>query len=134
MGFSFYFFLPKSLKKRGSIFRFKRLFKVRPIVYTFENKSDVTIRELNRYFYEIYEKEEVNMDEMKLKLSTKFMRGMVSKLISKAVYKKLGYKVDIQLNDINVEFIDGETSIHADVDLRLDKEEFTKLIKSTNSE
>lgn len=74
------------------------------------------------------------MDEMKLKLSTKFMRGMVSKLIAKAVYKKLGYKVDIQLNDINVEFIDGETSIHADVDLRLDKEEFTKLIKSTNSE
>ena len=74
------------------------------------------------------------MDEMKLKLSTKFMRGMVSKLISKAIYKKLGYKVDIQLNDINVEFIDGETSIHADVDLRLDKEEFTKLIKSTNSE
>ena len=73
------------------------------------------------------------MDEMKLKLSTKFMRGMVSKLISKAVYKKLGYKVDIQLNDINVGFIDGETSIHADVDLRLDKEEFTKLIKSTNS-
>ena len=74
------------------------------------------------------------MDEMKLKLSTKFMKGMVSKLITKAVYKKLGYKVDIQLNDINVEFIDGETSIHADVDLRLDKEEFTKLIKSTNSE
>lgn len=74
------------------------------------------------------------MDEMKLKLSTKFMRGMVSKLISKAIYKKLGYKVGIQLNDINVEFIDGETSIHADVDLRLDKEEFTKLIKSTDSE
>ena len=74
------------------------------------------------------------MDEMKLKLSTKFMRGMVSKLIAKALYKKLGYKVDIQLNDINVEFIDGETSIHADVDLRLDKEEFTKLIKSTNSD
>ena len=133
MGFSFYFFT-KITEKRGSIFSFKRLFKVWPIVYTFENKSDVTIRELNRYFYERYEKEEVNMDEMKLKLSTKFMRGMVSKLISKAVYKKLGYKVDIQLNDINVEFIDGETSIHADVDLRLDKEEFAKLIKSTNSE
>ena len=74
------------------------------------------------------------MDEMKLKLSTKFMKGMVSKLIAKALYKKLGYKVDIQLNDINVEFIDGETSIHADVDLRLDKDEFAKLIKSTNSE
>lgn len=74
------------------------------------------------------------MDEMKLKLSTKFMRGMVSKLITKAVYKKLGCKVDIRLNDINAEFIDGETSIHADVDLRLDKEEFTKLIKSIKVE
>lgn len=72
------------------------------------------------------------MDEMKLKLSTKFMKGLLSKLIAKALYKKLGYKVDIQLNDINVEFIDGETSIHADVDLKMDKSEFTKIVKSTN--
>ena len=72
------------------------------------------------------------MDEMKLKLSTKFMRNLLSKLIAKALYKKLGYKVDIQLNDINVEFIDGETSIHADVDLKMDKGEFTKLIHSTD--
>ena len=27
------------------------------------------------------------MDEMKLKLSTKFMRGIVAKIISKSVYK-----------------------------------------------
>lgn len=72
------------------------------------------------------------MDEMKLKLSTKFMKNMLSKIITKALYKKLGYKVNIQLNDINVEFIDGETNIHADVDLKLDKDEFTKIVKSTN--
>lgn len=72
------------------------------------------------------------MDEMKLKLSTKIMRNLLSKLISKALYKKLGYKINIQLNDINVEFIDGETNIHADVDLKMDKGEFTKLINSTN--
>lgn len=72
------------------------------------------------------------MDEMKLKLSTKVMKNILSKIIAKVLYKKLGYKVYIQLNDINVEFIDGETNIHADVDLRLDKEEFTKIIKSTN--
>ena len=83
---------------------------------------------------EDYKKEETIMDMLMLKLSTKFMKGILSKIISRKVYKKLGYKIDIQLNDINVEFIDGETSIHADVDLRLDKEEFTKLIKSTNSE
>lgn len=72
------------------------------------------------------------MDEMKLKLSTKFMRNLLSKLIAKMLYKKLGYKIDIQLNDINVEFIDGDTSIHADVDLKMDKNEFTKLIHSTD--
>ena len=78
------------------------------------------------------EKEEVDVDEMKMKLSTKFMKNVLSKLISKALYKKLGYKIDIRLNDINVEFIDGETNIHADVDLKLDKEEFTKIIKSSD--
>ena len=72
------------------------------------------------------------MDEMKMKLSTKFMKNVLSKLISKALYKKFGYKIDIRLNDINVEFIDGETNIHADADLKLDKEEFTKIIKSSD--
>lgn len=70
------------------------------------------------------------MDEMKLKLSTTFMKSLLSKLITKALYRKLGYKIDIQLNYINVEFIDGETGIHADVDLKMDKSEFTKLIHS----
>ena len=69
---------------------------------------------------------------MKMKLSTKFMKNVLSKLISKALYKKFGYKIDIRLNDINVEFIDGETNIHADVDLKLDKEEFAKIIKSSD--
>ena len=32
-------------------------------------------------------------DEMKVNLSTKFMRNIVSKLIAKAIYKKFGYKV-----------------------------------------
>ena len=43
------------------------------------------------------------MDELKMNLSSKFMRGIVTKIISKAVYKKTGYKVEIDLNNINVE-------------------------------
>ena len=70
------------------------------------------------------------MDEMKLKLSTKFMRNMVSKLIAKAIYKKYGYKVDIQLNDLDVSIINGETSISTNVEVKLDNGEFTKIIKS----
>ena len=51
------------------------------------------------------------MDEMKVKLSTKFMRNIVSKLMSRAIYKKTGYKVDIQLDDLDIWSINGDTTI-----------------------
>lgn len=74
------------------------------------------------------------MDEMKVKLSTRFMRNMVSKLISKAIYKKLGYRVDIQLNELDVSIIDGETSINTNVEIKLNSNEFTKIMKAISSE
>lgn len=74
------------------------------------------------------------MDEMKLKLSTKIMRNFIAKLISKAIYKKFGYKVDIQLNDLAISFIDGDTKISTNVDVRMSGEEFTKIIKKVGLE
>jgi hypothetical protein len=70
------------------------------------------------------------MDEMKLKLSTRFMRNMVSKLISKMIYKKYGYKIDIQLKELDVSIIDGETHIDTNVEITLNSSEFTKIVKS----
>lgn len=70
------------------------------------------------------------MDELKLKLSTKFMRGIVAKLIAKAIYKKLGYKVDILLNEIEVRTEDGKVRLHANVDAEVTNEDFAKIIES----
>lgn len=70
------------------------------------------------------------MDEMKVKLTTKFMRNIVSKLIAKAIYKKYGYKVNIQLNDLDISVIDGDTKINTNVEVTLDNKEFMKIIKS----
>lgn len=70
------------------------------------------------------------MDEMKLKLSTKFMRGMVSKLISRTIYKKIGYRVDIQLNDLDVQIVDGETKIDANVEIKINSNEFMKIMNA----
>ena len=70
------------------------------------------------------------MDEMKLKLTTRFMRGIASKLLSRMVYKKFGYKVDIQLNDLDIDIINGETTINTNVEVKLDSKEFTKIMKS----
>lgn len=69
------------------------------------------------------------MDEMKLKLSTRFMRGVASKLIARLIYKKLGYKVDIQINDLDVNVIDGDTNINTNVEIKLKSEEFMKIMK-----
>lgn len=74
------------------------------------------------------------MDEMKVKLSTKFMRGIVAKLISKAIQKKLGCKIDIQLNDLDISVIDGETKILTNVELKLESKEFMKIMKAIGAE
>lgn len=74
------------------------------------------------------------MDEMKLKLSTRFMRSIVSKILSKIVYKKLGYKVVIQLNELDINMIDGDTTVHANVELKCDSDEFKKIMKGIERE
>lgn len=70
------------------------------------------------------------MDELKMNLSSKFMRGIVTKIISKAVYKKTGYKVEIDLNNINVEIVNGKAYIHVDADAAIDNDELMKIVKN----
>lgn len=69
------------------------------------------------------------MDEMKLRLSTRFMRGIAAKLISKAIQKKYGYKVNVQLNELDIRIIDGETRISTNVEASINSKEFMKIIK-----
>lgn len=68
------------------------------------------------------------MDEMKLKLTTKFMRCIVSKLIERSIYKKYGYRVNVQLNDLDINIIDGETTINTNVEAKISSEEFKKMM------
>lgn len=70
------------------------------------------------------------MDELKMRLTTRFMRNLVSKLISRSIYKKYGYRIDIQLNDLDISIVDGETEINANAKVKLNSKEFVKIIKS----
>jgi hypothetical protein len=74
-------------------------------------------------------KGEVDMDEMKIKLSTNFMRNIVAKLISKAIAKKTGYKIDLHFSEISVENKNGDIHIHANVDGKIPNDEFVKIVK-----
>ena len=70
------------------------------------------------------------MDEMRINLSSKFMRNLAAKLLSKAIYKKTGCKVDIQLNEFNVSVVNGDAYVSTNVEARLDSHEFNKIMKS----
>lgn len=70
------------------------------------------------------------MDVLKLKLSTKFMRSTIANLIAKALYKKLGYNIDILLNEIEVKNENGKITLHVDVDAEMANGEFIKILKS----
>lgn len=70
------------------------------------------------------------MDELKLKLSTKFMRGIVAKLIGTTVRKKLGCDIDVYLNNIEVVTTEDKIQLHIDVDADMTNGEFAKLINS----
>jgi hypothetical protein len=74
------------------------------------------------------------MDEMKLKLSTRFMRNIAAKLIARTIYKKTGCKVDIHLNELDVYVVDGEARISTSVEAKLNSNEFMKLMKNIGLE
>ena len=69
------------------------------------------------------------MDEMLIK--SKFMTNVVSKLVKKALKKKTGHNVDIQLNNLCTYTTPEEKMhIHLDVDAELTREELANILKS----
>lgn len=70
------------------------------------------------------------MDEMLIKLRTKFMEKVISKSLSNAIQSKFGYKIDIQFKDLEATFNDGEITINADLEVKMDEQEFIRILKS----
>ena len=68
------------------------------------------------------------MDEMKIKLSTSFMKGIIAKIIKSAISKKLGFEIELEINEIDVKFDGGKVRLHADIDGEINKDEFVKII------
>lgn len=72
------------------------------------------------------------MDELKLRLSSKFMKNIITKIVAKKIFKKLGYKIDIELNNIDIETVDGKVCLHVDLNAEVEKEEFVKILKDVD--
>ena len=70
------------------------------------------------------------MDEMFIKLRTKFIKKIVSKLLSKAIQSKLGYKINVQIRDLDAELNNGEITLNVNLEAKMDEQEFMKILKS----
>lgn len=67
------------------------------------------------------------MDEMRIKLSSKLMRGMISKIIAKVIFNSIGYKPEIQINEIEAEMKNGKISFHINADGAIDDKVLIKV-------
>lgn len=65
-----------------------------------------------------------------MKISSKFTTSLLSKVVGMALNKKLGYKIDIQINDIEATIDDGKTHVHVNMDAEMNSDELTKVIKN----
>ena len=74
------------------------------------------------------------MDELKLNLTTKFMRGVLAKLVSRKIKKQYGYKVDICFSEIKIDMLDGQTHLHVNLDLDMSSDEFKKFLKAIDED
>lgn len=70
------------------------------------------------------------MDEMKLKLSSRIMRTIAAKFIARAVRKKYGCKVNVQLNELDVSVIDGDAKVLINAEVTMDNKEFMDIMKN----
>jgi N-methylhydantoinase B/oxoprolinase/acetone carboxylase alpha subunit len=69
------------------------------------------------------------MDEMKI--STRLMKGLIAKIVKTMIKKKVGYDVDIRLNDLVITNDNDKAHVHLNVDAELNKDELAKILKAT---
>lgn len=64
-----------------------------------------------------------------MKIVSGFLRGIISKIATVTVRKKLGCEVKVQVNGVEAKVVDGKTHVHLDLDAEMEKEELLRLLK-----
>ncbi len=56
------------------------------------------------------------MDEMRIKLHSRVLRGIVSKLISNAIQKSTGHKPNIRIKELGIETVDKRIAFNINLE------------------
>lgn len=63
-----------------------------------------------------------------MKIESKFLTGLIGKVLKKTLRNKLGYDVDVNINSIRVKIDDDTALAHLDVDAKMPKEVLSDLV------
>lgn len=74
------------------------------------------------------------MDEMKIRFNSKIMCGMISRIISKIIYKKTKVKADVIINGISIERKFGVYHFHINADAVINEKDILKISHLTEEE
>ena len=70
-----------------------------------------------------------------MKIESKFMTGLIGKVIERLLRKKTGRDVKVQLNELGIQNItDDIISVKINLEARMSKEELSKLLESFTEE
>lgn len=69
-----------------------------------------------------------------IKIESKFVAKIISKLIQHFIKKEFGYKVKVNLNKLNIGEEGDEVNLHLDVEAKMKSEDFEKLLNSKKDE
>ena len=74
------------------------------------------------------------MDEMKLNLSSRWMRKLASKLIVKFIKKQFEIDTELELDKLKFTYVDGDVVIKTELELRVNKHDAKKLLSKIEDE
>lgn len=70
----------------------------------------------------------------KLIIESKLMKTLIAQVIKKTAKKKLGYLVNVELNELNAKVSGDSAHVHINIDVEMPKEELGKIINDSFSE
>lgn len=82
------------------------------------------------FYIFIKRKEKVTMDEMKL--TSKLMRGVASKIIRKVIKKTFGFDIELVLNNFYISYDDENASVHIDANAKMNRENLETILKEAD--
>lgn len=68
------------------------------------------------------------LDIFKLNFGSKLVKGMITKLIRKYVKKQFGIDIQLELDQLDIDYNDGDIVVKTNIELKLDRNETKKIL------